>query len=86
MVTRDVICYLPDDDFVNYSIQSLSQYLIQPISDFLSNASLIYFVPHDILHYIPLHPITFFIAERRRSDKTSCRRIYTECIHYAIFW
>jgi CHAT domain-containing protein len=31
--------------------------LIKPISDYLSDNKLVYFVPHDILHYLPLHAL-----------------------------
>ncbi len=35
----------------------LSTYLIEPISDYLSNTDFVCFVPHNILHYIPLHAL-----------------------------
>ena len=37
--------------------KELSHYLIEPISSYLSNADLIYFVPFGKLHYIPLHAL-----------------------------
>jgi CHAT domain-containing protein len=37
--------------------QELSKYLIEPISSYLSDADLIYFVPYGKLHYIPLHTL-----------------------------
>ena len=33
----------------------LSRYLIEPISEYLSQSDMIYFVPYSLLHYIPLH-------------------------------
>ncbi|HWQ96211.1 MAG TPA: CHAT domain-containing protein [Candidatus Methylomirabilis sp.] len=35
----------------------LSNYLIEPISEYLSKSDLIYFVPYNLLHYIPLHAL-----------------------------
>lgn len=35
----------------------LSDYLISPVSDLLDGHDLIYFVPHDLLHYLPLHAL-----------------------------
>jgi len=35
----------------------LSDYLIEPISEFLTEGDLIYFVPHGPLHYLPLHAL-----------------------------
>jgi CHAT domain-containing protein/tetratricopeptide (TPR) repeat protein len=35
----------------------LSNYLIKPVSEFLSNQDLIYFVPYGLLHYLPLHAL-----------------------------
>ena len=37
--------------------QELFHYLIEPISSYISNADLIYFVPFGKLHYIPLHAL-----------------------------
>ena len=37
--------------------KELSRYLIEPISSYISNADLIYFVPYGKLHYIPLHAL-----------------------------
>jgi CHAT domain-containing protein len=52
---REVVQYLDHGDIGDFSLQELSQYLIEPISEYLSNVSMLYFVPHDMLHYIPLH-------------------------------
>jgi CHAT domain-containing protein len=35
----------------------LSKYLITPISIYLTNSKIIYFVPHGFLHYLPLHAL-----------------------------
>jgi CHAT domain-containing protein/Tfp pilus assembly protein PilF len=35
----------------------LSEYLIAPASDFLTENDLVYFVPHGLLHYLPLHAL-----------------------------
>ena len=35
--------------------QDMSKYLIEPISEYLNEGSLIYFVPYGALHYLPLH-------------------------------
>jgi CHAT domain-containing protein/uncharacterized protein HemY len=52
---REIVQYLDHGDIGDFSIQELSKYLIEPISEHLSNVSLLYFVPHGMLHYIPLH-------------------------------
>ena len=36
---------------------NLSEYPIKPISDYLTNSKLVYFVPHGPLHYLPLHAL-----------------------------
>ena len=36
---------------------SLSEYLIKPISKYLSKGDLVYFVPYGPLHYLPLHAL-----------------------------
>lgn len=45
----------------NYDIEStwleLSSHLIEPISKELSTADFIYFIPHGLLHYLPLHAL-----------------------------
>ena len=35
----------------------LSDYLIEPISEYLTDGELIYFVPYGLLHYLPLHAL-----------------------------
>ncbi len=35
----------------------LSKYLIEPISEFLHEGDLIYFVPYGLLHYLPMHAL-----------------------------
>ncbi|MGD8506576.1 MAG: CHAT domain-containing tetratricopeptide repeat protein [Candidatus Bathyarchaeota archaeon] len=35
----------------------LSDYLIKPVSQHLSEGDLIYFVPHSLLHYLPMHAL-----------------------------
>ena len=35
----------------------LSEYLINPISDYLTNSKMVYFVPYGNLHYLPLHAL-----------------------------
>jgi tetratricopeptide (TPR) repeat protein len=35
----------------------LSKYLIEPISEFLTEGDLIYFVPYGLLHYLPMHAL-----------------------------
>lgn len=37
----------------------LSNYLIEPVSDFLAKSDLIYFIPYGALHYIPMHALEF---------------------------
>ncbi|HKI09433.1 MAG TPA: CHAT domain-containing tetratricopeptide repeat protein [Nitrososphaeraceae archaeon] len=37
--------------------QGLSAYLIEPIIDLLGGKKLIYFVPHSLIHYLPLHAL-----------------------------
>jgi CHAT domain-containing protein len=54
---REVVQYLDHGDIGDFSLQELSKYLVEPISEYLSNINLLYFVPHDMLHYIPLHAL-----------------------------
>ena len=54
---REVVQYLDYGDIGYFSLQELSNYLVEPIAEYLSNASLLYFVPHDVLHYVPLHAL-----------------------------
>jgi CHAT domain-containing protein len=35
----------------------LSKYLIDPISEYIFTDDVIYFIPHDMLHYLPLHAL-----------------------------
>ena len=42
--------------YLQYS-KELSHYLIEPISSYLSNVDLIYFVPFGKIHYLPLHAL-----------------------------
>jgi tetratricopeptide (TPR) repeat protein len=37
----------------------LSDYLIEPISEYIPKGSLVYFVPYGLLHYFPLHALEF---------------------------
>jgi tetratricopeptide (TPR) repeat protein len=37
--------------------RTLSIYLLAPISHFLIGADLIYFIPHGLIHYVPLHAL-----------------------------
>jgi CHAT domain-containing protein len=54
---REVVDYSEYRDIGDFSLQELSKYLVEPISQYLSNVNLLYFVPHDILHYISLHAL-----------------------------
>lgn len=46
----------------------LGEHLLTPLEPLLEDAALVYFVPHDLLHYLPLHALTVvgepFIARR----------------------
>jgi CHAT domain-containing protein len=65
--SEKLTCYIQNywREVVNYPVfkgigstwLGLSQYLIEPISEYLSHAHLIYFVPHGLLHYIPIHAL-----------------------------
>ena len=35
----------------------LTKYLVEPLSDYLNEGDLIYFVPYGLLHYLPLHAL-----------------------------
>ena len=37
----------------------MSKYLIDPVSEYLTEDALIYFVPYNIIHYLPLHALEF---------------------------
>lgn len=41
----------------------LSEYLVEPIFRYIKSCELVYFVPHGLLHYLPLHAL---IAENKR--------------------
>ncbi|GAH04847.1 unnamed protein product, partial [marine sediment metagenome] len=53
---RGVVEYLDFDD-IGSNWLDLSRYLIEPISEYLTKESLIYFVPYNLLHYLPLHAL-----------------------------
>jgi CHAT domain-containing protein len=55
---KEVVQYTDLGYIGNFSLQELSRYLLEPVSEHISNASLIYFVPHDMLHYIPIHAVS----------------------------
>lgn len=39
--------------------QNLSRYLIDPILEYLDGVDIIYFVPHRLVHYLPLHALRY---------------------------
>lgn len=43
---------------ISLDLQNISRYLIEPVSDYLNEGDLIYFVPYGPLHYFPLHALT----------------------------
>ena len=47
----------PDRGFTDNNWLDLSEYLIQPITEYLSTVDFVFFIPHYILHYIPLHTL-----------------------------
>ncbi|GAG68707.1 unnamed protein product [marine sediment metagenome] len=51
---RSVVRYLDPED-IGDSWLGLSNYLIDPISKYLTKGDLIYFIPYGLLHYLPLH-------------------------------
>ncbi len=53
---KEIINYRSFGDIGNTWI-GLSKYLIEPISEFLSESELIYFVPYGSLHYFPMHAL-----------------------------
>ena len=53
---REVVGY-PDLQDIGNTWLRLSDYLIQPISEYLTGGELIYFVPCNSLHYLPLHAL-----------------------------
>ena len=52
--------YLKDWKKIAFSVdfQNMSNYLIEPVSEYLNEGDLIYFVPYGPLHYFPLHALT----------------------------
>ena len=53
---REVVNY-PDFQDIGDTWQSLSSYLIEPVSEYLTEGDLIYFVPSGPLHYLPIHAL-----------------------------
>jgi CHAT domain-containing protein/tetratricopeptide (TPR) repeat protein len=53
---REVVNH-PDYPDIGNTWLELSDYLIKPISEYLSKAEIIYFVPHGLLHYVPMHAL-----------------------------
>jgi CHAT domain-containing protein/predicted negative regulator of RcsB-dependent stress response len=53
---KEVVDYVNHGDIGNTWLE-LSAYLLNPISDHLSEADLIFFIPHHLLHYLPLHAL-----------------------------
>ncbi len=53
---REVVNYANFGDIGNTWME-LSSYLIEPISEYLSQGELVHFVPNGLLHYIPLHAL-----------------------------
>jgi CHAT domain-containing protein len=47
----------PSQTFHSNKWQRLRTYLIEPISEHLKSADLIYFIPYGVLHYLPLHAL-----------------------------
>ena len=43
--------------YIGNTWMDISSYLIDLISQYLSDADLIYFVPYGLLHYLPLHAL-----------------------------
>jgi CHAT domain-containing protein len=48
---------LNNDIYTSNSYRKLSEYLICPLSEYLDNKKIIYFVPHRNLHYLPIHSL-----------------------------
>lgn len=53
---REVVDY-PINKDIGDTWLGLSDYLIEPISEYLAEGDLIYFVPYGPLHYLPLHAL-----------------------------
>ena len=54
---REVVNYPFYKGNIGSTWLELSSYLIEPISEYLSHAHQIHFVPYGLLHYIPLHAL-----------------------------
>jgi tetratricopeptide (TPR) repeat protein len=54
---RRVVTEYPDYKDIRDSWLGLSSCLIDPISKFLTEGDLIYFIPYNLLHYLPLHAL-----------------------------
>ena len=53
---REVVGY-SDFGYIGNTWLEISTYLIKPISKYLHNNALIYFIPYGLLHYLPLHAL-----------------------------
>jgi len=54
-------------EFNQQNWESLSHYFITPIIDYIKKDDLIYFIPHRLLHYLPLHALKYegqYLIER----------------------
>lgn len=67
---REVVKY---PQYPGRTWSGLSSYLIEPISDYLSASGLIYFVPHGLLHYIPIHVLLNFYIRVSCSGSSGTR-------------
>jgi hypothetical protein len=59
-LTREVVNFPFFKGNIGSTWLELSSYLIEPISEYLSHANLIYFVPYGLLHYIPVHALELY--------------------------
>jgi len=55
---REVANY-PDFKDIGQTWIQLSNYLIDPVSEYVTEDALIYFVPYGVIHYLPLHALEF---------------------------
>ena len=55
---REVVDY-PDFGDIGQTWIQLSEYLIDPVSEYLTEDALVYFVPYGAMHYLPLHVLEF---------------------------
>ena len=53
---REIVNY-PDFQDIGDTWRSLSSYLIEPVSEYLTEGDLIYFVPSGPLYYLPIHAL-----------------------------